>query len=298
MTSAPPVSVITTAYNREAYLGDAIESVLASSFEDFEYIVVDDCSSDATFDLAQRYAAMDSRVRVYRNEVNLGDYKNRHYAATLAQGTYLKYVDSDDVIYPHGLQVMMQSASRFPDAGLALSCKPEAQRSYPVALSPREAYRRHFFEGGLFNNGPLSTLIKRDAYHAAGGFTGEQFIGDAQLWLAIARDALVILMPQDLTWWRSHGEQELAYELRTLDTVAARHSLAINSLRDTRSPLSDAETQRALDIVQRKHASLILSVARRFSFAQAFKLAQTLGLSTGDFVHALSSRLTKGRKAL
>src|SRR6185369_13268101 len=74
----PAVSVLMTAYNREKYVAAAIESVLAQRFTDFELIVVDDRSSDRTLEIAKEYEARDSRVRVFANERNLGDYPNRN----------------------------------------------------------------------------------------------------------------------------------------------------------------------------------------------------------------------------
>src|SRR5205814_9393285 len=98
--SAPLISVLTTAYNREKYIAEAIESVLASTFKDFEMIIVDDCSKDHTVEIARRYSS-DPRVQVHVNEKNLGDYPNRNCASSFACGIYLKYLDSDDVIYSH-----------------------------------------------------------------------------------------------------------------------------------------------------------------------------------------------------
>jgi len=100
------VSILMTAYNRERYIAEAIESVLRSSYDELELIVVDDGSSDGTRAVAERYAAIDRRARVYVNDVNLGDYPNRNRAASYARGVYLKYVDSDDVLYPHAIAVM------------------------------------------------------------------------------------------------------------------------------------------------------------------------------------------------
>src|SRR5687768_8103613 len=96
-----------TVFNRENYLKEAIESVLDSTFTNFELIIVDDCSTDNSVAIAKKYAANDQRIRVYVNEQNLGDYPNRNKAAGYATGKYLKYVDSDDKIFPHTLEVMI-----------------------------------------------------------------------------------------------------------------------------------------------------------------------------------------------
>ena len=106
MSAAPLVSVVMTAYNRERYVGAAIESVLAQTFADFELIVVDDGSVDRTVEVARQYED-DPRLRIVLNERNLGDYPNRNRAAALARGRFLKYHDSDDVMYPHCLSTMV-----------------------------------------------------------------------------------------------------------------------------------------------------------------------------------------------
>ena len=117
----PKVSVLTTVYNREKYITECIESVLASSFQDWEMIIVDDQSVDRSVEIAQSYAQQDERIKVYVNEVNLGDYPNRNKAASLATGKYLKYLDADDLIYPHGLEIMVKTMECYPQCTLGIS---------------------------------------------------------------------------------------------------------------------------------------------------------------------------------
>ena len=115
--ATPLVSVLMTAYNRKKYIAEAIESVLASTFQDFELIIVDDCSRDHTVEIVRLYTS-DPRLQVHVNEKNLGDYPNRNRAASLAKGQYLKYVDSDDYIYPRGLQIMVEMFEPFTQAAV------------------------------------------------------------------------------------------------------------------------------------------------------------------------------------
>lgn len=107
------ISVLMTAYNREKYISQSIESVLSSTHNDFELIIVDDCSKDKTVEIAKWYEKTDSRIRVYVNEENLGDYPNRKKAVTFASGKYIKYLDSDDIMYPSCLETMVTSVSIF-----------------------------------------------------------------------------------------------------------------------------------------------------------------------------------------
>ena len=142
----PLVSVLMTAFNREKYISEAIESVVNSTYNNWELIIVDDRSSDLTFDIAKKYAMQDERIRVYRNDVNLGDYPNRNKAAEYAKGEYLKYLDADDVIYSHGLEVMVNSMLKYPGAALGLSYKMfDPIKPLPIEVSPDHVFEQTFF---------------------------------------------------------------------------------------------------------------------------------------------------------
>ena len=124
----PLVSVLMTAYNRDSFIASSIESVLAQTLDDLELVIVDDGSSDHTLEIARSYERLDPRVRVVVNERNLGDYGNRNRAAELARGSFLKYHDSDDLMYPHGLSVMVSMLISEPRAAFGLS---EYELRYP-----------------------------------------------------------------------------------------------------------------------------------------------------------------------
>src|SRR5438552_7094742 len=181
--TAPAVSVLMTAHNRERYIGEAIESVLAQTFGDLELIVVDDCSTDRTVEVATRYRS-DPRVRIVRNEHNLGDYPNRNHAASFARGEFLKFHDSDDVMYPHCLEVMTRYLSQAPEAAFALS----AHRAWPGAAcpiisTPRMSYQREFLGLGMFSQGPANALFRTARFTALGGFHEVGPHSDVAFWL-------------------------------------------------------------------------------------------------------------------
>src|SRR5882672_1432293 len=130
--AAPIISVLLTAYNREDYLAASIESVLAQTFGEFELIIADDRSSDRSLAIARQFEARDPRIRVHANDRNLGDYGNRNSAASLARGEFLKFHDSDDIMYPHCLDVMVRAPRAEPRAGLGVS----THRAWPGGPVP------------------------------------------------------------------------------------------------------------------------------------------------------------------
>ncbi len=199
MINTPFVSVLMTAYNREKFIGEAIESVLASAYTNFELIITDDCSNDNTVAIAQEYAAKDTRIKVYQNEKNLGDYPNRNIAATYAKGKYIKYVDSDDIITSDGLAVMVQAMEQFPEAAFAISqFNTETNIDYPQLLSPQSAYQQHYNGMELFRYGPVGAIFKKEIFDAANGFNPTRYISDTAFYLKLAADYPVIKLQSGL----------------------------------------------------------------------------------------------------
>lgn len=199
-----------TCYNREKYIAQAIESVLASTYTNFELIIVDDGSKDKTISIAKSFESRDSRVKVYENKVNLGDYPNRNMAASYARGKYLKYVDSDDYMYPWALQSMLEIMEQFPNVGLGFcSMEPNDNKPFPFELTPKEAYEYHYLGPGLFGRSPLSAIIKKDAFDIVGGFKPIRMAGDFEMWQRMALHYNMVLMPQGMVWYRKHNAQEV-----------------------------------------------------------------------------------------
>ncbi len=205
----PLVSVLMTSYNREKYIAEAIESLLRSTYQNFELIIVDDRSKDRTAEIAKEYEQKDDRIKVFLNEKNLGQFPNRNYAASLAKGKYLKYLDSDDLIYPGGLSTLVEMMEKFPDAGYGLcSLDQDVNKIFPFSITPKEAYERHFCKGiPLFHKAPLSSIIRVDAFKAVNGFTNNSGEGDYEMWLSLSQKQNVVLMPHGIVWYRQHDEQ-------------------------------------------------------------------------------------------
>ena len=205
----PVVSVLMTAYNRASYISSSIESVLAQTLGDFELLVTDNCSTDGTFDIAKRYERLDSRIRVVQNERNLGQFGNRNRAAELARGGLLKYHDSDDLMYPHCLAVMVPMLLSEPAAGFGLSTGNHWPGGpCPMLLTPRMAYQREFFGEGLFNGGPGGALFRAEVFRELGGFVDVGAPSDHLFWMRACMTVSILLMPADLFWYRQHPSQE------------------------------------------------------------------------------------------
>lgn len=121
MNNTPKVSIVLPCYNGAALLGQAIESCINQTFKDWELIIVNDCSTDNTLEVANAYAHKDERIRVYTNE------KNSKLPATLnngfrkAQGEYWTWTSDDNLLHPEMLETFVKYLDKHQDVGCAVS---------------------------------------------------------------------------------------------------------------------------------------------------------------------------------
>ena len=169
--SEPFVSVVTPFHNTQAYLAECIESVLAQSYRNFEYILVDNQSTDGSGDIAARYAALDSRIRVVRTQRLLPQVENYNFSLTqIAElSRYCKMVQADDFIYPRCLEEMVALGEAHPSVALVSSYRLLEDVVDCVGLHAREsvvpgekACRLHLF-GKAYLFGSPTTLLYRSA---------------------------------------------------------------------------------------------------------------------------------------
>jgi len=210
MQNSPLVSVLMTSYNRNQFIAEAIESVLASTYQNFELLIVDDCSKDNTASIAKDYASKDNRIKVFINENNLGDYPNRNRAASLAKGKYLKYLDSDDCILPEGLSTMINAMENVGSAGLGISITLDNDKvEYPKKLDAEQAYCYHYFKKPIFFASPGEVIFTRDAFNAVGGFSEKRMTSDFDMCHKISLQFPVVLLPGELLNIRNHPGREM-----------------------------------------------------------------------------------------
>lgn len=270
------VSILMTSYNREKYIAQAIESVINSTYKHWELIIVDDCSQDKTVDIIKEFAAKDQRIKLFINEKNLGQFKNRNKTVEYAQGKYLKFLDSDDLIYPYGLEQLVYYMERNPQADYGLcSIEQDKKDIFPVLLSPQQAYHRHFIEGKwLFHKAPLSSIIKADIYRQKGGFPHEAVSGDFAMWCELSQTCNVLLMPHGIVWYREHSEQEMQ---KTRDSVFIEFEYLLVEhyyLKHSLCPLSTNDQKISLKNNIQKQSRYIFWKLRVHGLATAWKLKQ------------------------
>ncbi len=172
----PLVSVVTPFYNTAPYLRECIESVLRQTLEDFEYLLVDNKSSDGSRDIAAEFAARDSRIRLLENEQFVGQVEN--YNGALARidpsAEFVKLVQADDAIFPECLRLMVEVARRDSKLGLVSSyyLKGSTPRGSGVPYGSWRASGRDILRGMLLGTesppfgSPTTTLYRGSVVRA------------------------------------------------------------------------------------------------------------------------------------
>lgn len=182
------VSITIPFHNRESFLAETIESVLAQTYPHWELFLVDDGATDRSTEIARRYAArLPEKIRYlsHSDHANRGVTRSRNLGASLSQGEYLAFLDSDDVWLPDKLQHQVAQLEAHPDAGLCYGpseywqswdpAAPAPDATPPVAPGGRVYPPPFLFAhshpfGGYEAPCPSSFLLRRPAYDLAGGF--------------------------------------------------------------------------------------------------------------------------------
>jgi len=208
MNELPLVSILMAAYNREVFIREAIESVIISTYKNWELIIVDDCSTDKTFEIAKEYEIKDSRIKLYKNEKNLGQFENRNKTAGYAKGKYLKYLDSDDAIFPWGIEYCVQEMEKYPEANIGMLYLGKKKLTNSIVMSSEDVIRNHYFDGSILGIGPSGCIFKRLAFESYEGFDAKfDLAADNFLNIQMAISSPVVLLTEVFFKYRMHEGQ-------------------------------------------------------------------------------------------
>lgn len=213
MKTNPQVTVLMTVYNGERYLHASLQSVLNQTFKNFEFLIVNDCSTDNSLDLIKSYK--DSRIFIHNNEVNLGQTKSLNVGLRLAKGKYIARMDADDMAFPSWLDKSVDYIRRHPEyaaVGSAAIVMNESGRMKKVQKTPTNFAEVifHIFFGNAINH--VGALFNKEIILKNGGYNEEFKIAqDYELWSSLIRDAQrFVNIPDVLVAVRVH-ESSLGY---------------------------------------------------------------------------------------
>ncbi len=232
--STPYVSVLMSMKNALPYLDQAVSSIVNQTFSNWEFVIVDNCSTDASAALVEAAARTESRIVLLRNECDLGHSGGLNRGLAVCRGIWIARMDADDIAMSDRLERQLGFVRDNPDVTttscLAFYIGPDGRRvgrTIPL-LTTREEFRRYHDERlpiGIIHPG---ALIRRDVIQEVGCYRPEYDpANDIDLWCRISDRHLILVQPEFLMEYRVHGGSLSAasYELGRLKHLWARDSM-------------------------------------------------------------------------
>ena len=186
--TTPLVSVIMATRNRESLLPEAVDSILKQTFQDFEIIIVDDCSSDNTPEVIRRLEEKDSRVHSVRSDQNIGPGAARNLGVKRASGDFIAIMDDDDLSLPARLEMELRSFENNPESMLVFSSvawidnEMQQKSKFPGIIArgefpedPRDVFELLYLEGSKI---PNTTLLARKSVWEHAEYPESPWIGE------------------------------------------------------------------------------------------------------------------------
>jgi len=191
----PLVSVLMPVHNGEPFLSDAVESILNQSYSDFELILIDDGSTDKTYEILQQFVQMDPRIKVFRNHSNLGLTKSLSSGLEKCRGEFIARHDADDLSEPERFACQIAFLRDHPDYGLVGTAvsRIDSERNIidrPIVIKGVKGIRALIKGVNPFVHG--SIMMRKSTVDTVNGYrSGFRYAQDYDLWLRISEITFV-----------------------------------------------------------------------------------------------------------
>ena len=213
LNKKPKVSVCIPNYNNGQFIGEAIQSVLNQSYGDFELIIVDNCSTDNSVTEINRFS--DPRIKIYKNDKNIGFLKNWNKCISLVNGEYVSLLHSDDKYEPDMIKREVEIFDSNPNVGLVFSpVKQIDSKGDCIGYSKSPFNSTRVIKGDDFfkelimeNHVPTpSVMVRKECYDILGSF--DEYVGppcDWEMWLRVSLYYDVAFISEPLAHYRIHS---------------------------------------------------------------------------------------------
>ena len=217
----PKVSVLLGVLNQEAYLPACIESVLGQTFSDFEFIILNDGSTDSTWEIIQQYAQKDSRIRPFSFSEKQGIAVGCNFTVAQAKGEYLARIDGDDLWKPDKLEKQVAYLDQHPECGVCFTqaeiidgagnvvhgadCDYMDELFAQQNRSQSEWLRRLFCQGNCLVHS--SSVIRRSNLEQVPGYRNAfRQLPDFDLWMQLIQVGNFYIVQDKMMWYRWYAQ--------------------------------------------------------------------------------------------
>lgn len=282
MSQNPTVSICLPVYNGEKFLAQAIESVVQQSYRDFELLIIDDCSTDGSFEIIEQFRGSDNRIRYIKNAQNLGLFNNYNECIKQATGQYIKLFAQDDIFHPNILERMVDVLQKRPEVALVSCTKgwvgEHGERIEPGnemalrTLRPFDVDTQKPAEEAILDSfqrfvnwlGEPSTVMFRNEHKSTGFDVRFRQIGDLEYWYRILQNGDYYFLSDELCRFRKHAGSTTNRNGRSLSALLDWFLLG-SKYRYLIPRQSEPETED--EFARRLTRRLIKTIATRFALA-------------------------------
>jgi glycosyltransferase involved in cell wall biosynthesis len=209
----PQVSVVMPNYNCARFLDEAIDSILQQTFCDFEFIIIDDGSTDNSWEIIQKYACKDDRIRAFKNERNQHIVYCRNKGVSLSKCDLIAFLDSDDIAFPERLKIQVDYMLKNPDCGVCGSnfemINEKSQLiGYKKFPENHDAIKKSFFFCNPF--GQNTVIVRKKCFNEVGLYNDEyRNAEDLDMWVRIGGKFKLHNIQKDLVKYRVHAKNSM-----------------------------------------------------------------------------------------
>jgi glycosyltransferase involved in cell wall biosynthesis len=264
------VSVVIPCYNYGRYLPSAVESVLTQTGVDVEVIVVDDCSTDGSQEVARSLAASEPRVRLLLHDRNLGHIRTYNDGLALVTGDYVVLLSADDLLAPNSLARSTALLENRPDVGLVYGCAVDFSETPPPprtdvrswSIWSGQAWLARICSRGANTIVNPEAIMRRSLMRELGGYDqGLPHTADMELWMrAAARANVGRINGPDQAFYRVHDSNMHATDFRGLLIDMAERKKTFDGFFISEG--GEHPGPRGQALLQRAHKALALDALR------------------------------------
>jgi len=220
----PEISVVMPVYNSEKYLKESIESVLDQSFDDFEFIIVDDGSVDNSYNIINEYSKKDDRIVILKNERNLGISETRTRGTKHAKGKYIAIVDADDVCLPSRFEKQYNYLESHNDCGVVGSFIEMFDSDTNKIIGTRKYYENDAnLRKRIFLYCPVAQpacMIRREVFDKVGYYDSTLVTSaDLDMWFRIGTKYKFANIQEILLKYRVHKNSTTTSKIKTMEEI-------------------------------------------------------------------------------
>lgn len=245
MPKKPPlISVVMSVYNGEKYLQDAVDSILQQTFPDFEFLIINDGSTDSTSKMLEEFSKRDNRIKTIENEHNIGLTSSLNKGIMMAEGKYIARMDADDLSLSSRLEKQLEFLEQNPShiaVGSSFYQIDDKSKitSFVSVLSDDKKIKNCLKSQNWLCHG--SVLMRKDIFWECGGYDERfKYSQDYDLWLRMSERFRLSNIPEPLYYWRA-----------TLKAISKSNET--DQKHDARLAVTEAENRRCTEITSKGH---------------------------------------------